>query len=537
MASAASSASRFNRSWERIHRTWLRVQPELGRHPTVQQFYELLFDGYVESWQHLEAAAAELTELAKFNLGDWRMYQLYGRLLDVYTVLSRDTKHVALAAQWAVQRAVHPLGQNAYATEESSEKDDFNQAITAAMLYYRRIGDQERLQNAMEFANKHPYAATHYQNSWQTPRTFHPGYRGQPWWEGDSFQLVQRLEGGWRDPDTRTKITEELNALLSKGAFERIFSPSALVVPGSVNEDRNGAEWSEYLLYDPKSVKLDEAKCAGIPTLSSLLRDPSNKEAVHPEINKSTVVSILSLDPGARIMPHCGVTNRQLVMHFALKGSDGVEFTVAGETRGYGGDGHAIVFDDSFEHSVYHAGKERRYILFAMLRHPDTPLLACHVATRCKQLDEQQKNLLEENRANLAEINRLRQTVRQLHAKLEVADSRSVQSMQKQAELLDKLRRRGKFPRLALDLAVTCPVTQPLIVQAAAETLSAAGKYADRKRGSGDIAMRCAAANLGYEPKVFESFGGIERGGHLHRISKVTPRLPLEFAGFTALRR
>ena len=70
-----------------------------------------------------------------------------------------------------------------------------------------------------------------------------------------------------------------------------------------------------------------------------------------------------------------------------------------------------------------------------------------------------------------------------------------------------------KFPRLALDLAVTCPVTQPLIAQAAAETLSAAGKYADRKRGSGDIAMRCAAANLGYEPVVFESFGGIERGG------------------------
>ncbi|CAE7949468.1 ASPH [Symbiodinium sp. KB8] len=336
---------------------------------------QFLRTGHVSegSWQHLEAAATELTELAKFNLGDWRMYQLYGRLLDVYTVLSRDTKHVALAAQWAVQRAVHPLGQNAYATEESSEKDDFNQAITAAMLYYRRIGDQERLQNAMEFANKHPYASTHYQNSWQTPRTFHPGYRGQPWWEGDSFQLVQRLEKAWEDPDTRAKITEELDTLLSKGAFERVFSPSALVVPGSVNEDRNGAEWSEYLLYDPKSVKLDETKCAGIPTLSSLLRDPSNKDAVHPEINKSTVVSILSLDPGARIMPHCGVTNRQLVMHFALKGSDGVEFTVAGETRGYGGDGHAIVFDDSFEHSVYHAGKERRYILFAMLRHPDSP--------------------------------------------------------------------------------------------------------------------------------------------------------------------
>jgi len=327
-----------------------------------------------ESWQHLEAAAADLTELAKFNLGEWRMYQLYGRLLDVYTVLSRDTKHVALAAQWAVQRAVHPLGQNAFATDESSEKDDFNQAITAAMLFYRRIGDETRLQNAMEFANKHPYAATHYQNKWQTPRTFHAGYTGKPWWNGPkSFDLVRRLEDAWQNQEVKDKITSELEALLGSGAFQRIFSPSALVVPGSVNKDRNGAEWSEYLLYDPRTVQLDEAKCAAIPTLSSLVRDPNDASSPHPDINKSNVVSILSLDPGARIMPHCGVTNRQLVMHFALRGSDGVEFTVAGETRGYGGDGHAIVFDDSFEHSVYHGGPERRYILFAMLRHPDSP--------------------------------------------------------------------------------------------------------------------------------------------------------------------
>ena len=55
------------------------------------------------------------------------------------------------------------------------------------------------------------------------------------------------------------------------------------------------------------------------------------------------------------------VTNRQLVMHFALKGSDGVEFTVAGETRGYGGDGHAIVL-----HGVV-SGQHVSGVLWALL--------------------------------------------------------------------------------------------------------------------------------------------------------------------------
>ena len=46
-------------------------------------------------------------------------------------------------------------------------------------------------------------------------------------------------------------------------------------------------------------------------------------------------------------------------------------FTVGDEPRSYGGDGHAIVFDDSFEHHVLHDGAEDRYVLFAILKHPD----------------------------------------------------------------------------------------------------------------------------------------------------------------------
>ena len=35
--------------------------------------------------------------------------------------------------------------------------------------------------------------------------------------------------------------------------------------------------------------------------------------------------------------------------------------------------GRAIVFDDSFEHEVVHAGREDRYALLVVLKHPSAP--------------------------------------------------------------------------------------------------------------------------------------------------------------------
>ena len=35
-----------------------------------------------------------------------------------------------------------------------------------------------------------------------------------------------------------------------------------------------------------------------------------------------------------------------------------------------GGDGHAIVFDDSFEHEVKHRGEQERFVVLIVLKHP-----------------------------------------------------------------------------------------------------------------------------------------------------------------------
>ena len=34
------------------------------------------------------------------------------------------------------------------------------------------------------------------------------------------------------------------------------------------------------------------------------------------------------------------------------------------------GDGHAVVFDDSFEHEVIHDGSDDRYVILIVLKHP-----------------------------------------------------------------------------------------------------------------------------------------------------------------------
>ena len=72
-----------------------------------------------------------------------------------------------------------------------------------------------------------------------------------------------------------------------------------------------------------------------------------------------------------------------------------------------------------------------------------------------------------------------------------------------------------KYPRLAIDLAVTSPFQQATFSNAGTETLFSAKRYAERKRRTGEILERCAAVNVGYEPMVFESTGGIEEGGQL----------------------
>ena len=70
-----------------------------------------------------------------------------------------------------------------------------------------------------------------------------------------------------------------------------------------------------------------------------------------------------------------------------------------------------------------------------------------------------------------------------------------------------------RFPKLALDCAITSPFQNSVMRPSASIPLAAADRYTDLKRHHADMQQRCARQNLGFEPMILESTGGF--GGEL----------------------
>ena len=142
------------------------------------------------------------------------------------------------------------------------------------------------------------------------------------------------------------------------------------------------------MLYDGHAWRDD--RCAVASALCSVLRGaPETNGAIlhangtvkHAAQGQTT---LFRLRPGARVLPHVGVTNRRLVVQFPLAGFDGVRFRVGDEWRGYEA-GRALVFDDSFEHEVIHGGEADRFVLYTVVHHPElgTPQMVGEGAEAC----------------------------------------------------------------------------------------------------------------------------------------------------------
>jgi aspartate beta-hydroxylase len=76
------------------------------------------------------------------------------------------------------------------------------------------------------------------------------------------------------------------------------------------------------------------------------------------------------LSPGTHIWPHCGPTNTRLRAHLGLSIPTGARIRVATEERVWE-NGKILIFDDSFEHEVWHEGDQYRLILIVDFWHPD----------------------------------------------------------------------------------------------------------------------------------------------------------------------
>ncbi|EME99228.1 aspartyl/asparaginyl beta-hydroxylase domain-containing protein [Streptomyces mobaraensis NBRC 13819 = DSM 40847] len=121
--------------------------------------------------------------------------------------------------------------------------------------------------------------------------------------------------------------------------------------------------WEQVTFYEA-GQRFDDA-CARFPVTAAVI------EGI-PEASYagSGVVTLSWLHPGTHIVPHCGGTNARLRVHLGLKVPEGPVMRV-GEERLHWHEGRCLVFDDSFEHEVWHEGDAPRVVLLMDVVHPD----------------------------------------------------------------------------------------------------------------------------------------------------------------------
>lgn len=322
--------------------------------------------------------------------------------------------YVPMAAGYAEALATSHYCFLNFAVSAKDPPACFNVAVSTALSYYRRIKGEESIQRVVDLANSHPQAATKWTSSVQAPHVFHSKLTSEPWWNPEDFSAATTLSSLFKDQQWRQRMLDEIVALKSlqegkgvrtdrdsvevsvsgttisfKGTpgLQRINSPHTSVRTSKESISQEGAGgWAQFgPLFD--GINWDAQKCKVVPSICQSLHDDNSlcttqvsresllnaNRTVRELCGSNSVISILRLRPGTGILPHCGTTNSRLIMHFPLLGADGVQLTVGYKTvESYnGGDGHAIVFDDSFEHSVYHGGREDRFILRVILHHPD----------------------------------------------------------------------------------------------------------------------------------------------------------------------
>jgi aspartate beta-hydroxylase len=183
----------------------------------------------------------------------------------------------------------------------------------------------------------------------QRPLQFYPSAPSEPLIAADQFWFTQALEASY------PQVREE---------FDRVTdAESAGFLPAHEEASLIGAGTWKRILFWNQGVRNPEA-LGLFPVLSSVI------DSI-PEVTTAGVgvVSLSWLQPGTRLVPHCGSSNGRLRVHFAIKVPEGTGMRVAEEIVTWE-EGKCVVFDDSFEHEVWHHGDEPRVVLILDVLNP-----------------------------------------------------------------------------------------------------------------------------------------------------------------------
>ncbi|MGH8572446.1 MAG: aspartyl/asparaginyl beta-hydroxylase domain-containing protein [Gammaproteobacteria bacterium] len=184
-------------------------------------------------------------------------------------------------------------------------------------------------------------------NPLQRPVEYLPYGGHRPVYDQDEFWFVHHLEANY------AKIMTEIDAVTGAGrhGFRPVEEPLL-----------DAGRWDQVILYE--AGRRQEPACALFPVTTSVVEQIPEATTLGPG-----VVTLSRLEPGTHVVPHCGRTNGQLRVHLGLRVPPGVSIRV-GDQKLTWQQGRCIVFDDSFEHEVWHEGDEPRLVLLLDVLHP-----------------------------------------------------------------------------------------------------------------------------------------------------------------------
>ncbi|XP_060658455.1 LOW QUALITY PROTEIN: aspartyl/asparaginyl beta-hydroxylase [Drosophila nasuta] len=239
-----------------------------------------------------------------------------------------------------------PYLQYAIDSQEAGTQEPYFYVVLGETL--QRLGrNKEALKLHQRGADKQFFASVYQRSLYNEP-----GLRAQPFWQpaetGYASQLEQ-LQQSWR------VIRKEALSLLNA---RRNFQPEA-------EQLRHTGNWQQFELF--AQGKRQHSNCQRAPLTCALLdKLPASSGCLRGQVKFS------AMQAQTHVWPHCGPTNCRLRAHLTLVAPEPqlTSLRVAEQQRTWR-EGELFIFDDSFEHEVWHNGTQLRLVLILDLWHPD----------------------------------------------------------------------------------------------------------------------------------------------------------------------
>lgn len=117
---------------------------------------------------------------------------------------------------------------------------------------------------------------------------------------------------------------------------------------------KDTGDWKQFELY---ARGMKSKQCSLAPITCKIL-----EKFTAAATCKRGQVKFSVLHPGTHVHPHCGPTNCRIRCHLGLKVPENTFIRVGDSTKSWA-EGEWLIFDDSFEHEVWHNGTGTRLVL------------------------------------------------------------------------------------------------------------------------------------------------------------------------------